>query len=472
MDDCNPIVEGCPTSTPLPVVGDDDCTAIPAANGGFRTVCQGPSTTSLEVIGSECSIIPEGNGGSRTECDGRIVTGPAEPTDTRTVFASGPAIFTTPTGSAKPTVAISHSVATIALTTSNPDGALQTAVPSSASASASKSSDGVSKGAAAGIAIATAIIGAAIALVIAFFLFKRRNRRDRRTPYESIPESVPFPKDNHSSFVQDIPQIPPPVTAAAIAPLHRKSVGNTSHPVGTLAGIIPPPADEQAIRERFTHLFNQIQAHTDNYYRDVHANTTSSMEDSLAKFGSDSFPMVEALQNSSRPTNAIKRALSQFVMNLTTPHIDDGSNLFPTEVIGITTKSDFVGESDSIPACLLYRRLAVHLYSTQHSSSDTSPSSVVQSQIREAAEQFSVSFFAWANPTGDDQEKDEDLEQIIGEALDLQIWLYGEGFLYRWSWSREQLVGGMVVAPGLLKVIGVENEEKPRVVLEPRVLFD
>jgi hypothetical protein len=123
-------------------------------------------------------------------------------------------------------------------------------------------------------------------------------------------------------------------------------------------------------------------------------------------------------------------------------------------------------KSEHQAAYILYKRLAVHL----HSSNATSLQSR-QSDIREAAEHFALTFFPWANPAYPEQEKDEELVQIIGEALDVSIWLYGQPYLYEFVWEG---VGrrGTVVTPGLTKLTDRRGRilERPQVLLEAAVM--
>lgn len=73
-----------------------------------------------------------------------------------------------------------------------------------------------------------------------------------------------------------------------------------------------------------------------------------------------------------------------------------------------------------------------------------------QSNVREAAEHFSLTFFPWANPTSSDQDKDEGLARIITDTLTMRIWLFGQLDTYDFEWEG---VGerGIVINPSLLK---------------------
>lgn len=60
--------------------------------------------------------------------------------------------------------------------------------------------------------------------------------------------------------------------------------------------------------------------------------------------------------------------------------------------------------------------------------------------------------------------------QLISDALDVSIWLYGQPYLYEFVWEG---VGrrGTVVAPGLAKLTDERGRvlERSRILLEPGV---
>jgi hypothetical protein len=77
--------------------------------------------------------------------------------------------------------------------------------------------------------------------------------------------------------------------------------------------------------------------------------------------------------------------------------------------------------------------------------------------MREAAEHFSLSFFPWASPEHEDQEKDNDLVRIISNALDIIIWLHGQPASYDFVWETT-VRRATVITPGLVKVMGGHSQ--------------
>ncbi|KAH7090665.1 hypothetical protein FB567DRAFT_590047 [Paraphoma chrysanthemicola] len=348
-------------------------------------------------------------------------------------------------------------------TGSNPaaiTGAQETAI------SSNEGSGGLSGGAVAGVAIACLIVGAALAFAAAFIFFKRRNKpRDSHVSFnnysDSSPELVTVQKSvgRNSPYVQ-VSQTPLPAPVAV-----RNSVpASVQQPPDVLASILPLAAHETEVQDRVAALFKQIHCHIDTYYRDVHASITPSIEPELARFGAKGINMAELLQDSSSPTTALKHALMAYILGITGPKKgDDGETLFPDE-LGYSHPRSVPTNTNLEIASTIHRRLSVLLY-TSECNSPTAPrrSWSFQSDIREAAEHFSLTFFPWANPGCDDQEKEDDLTRTISEVLELRVWLFGQPSEYDFRWDG---VGsrGVVVSPELVK--RDEAGGRDRVVLE------
>ncbi|KAH8708608.1 hypothetical protein GQ44DRAFT_715029 [Phaeosphaeriaceae sp. PMI808] len=338
-------------------------------------------------------------------------------------------------------------------------------------ASSSKGESNLSGGAVAGVAIAALIIGAVLAFIVAFFLFKRRNKsQNEAVAYnnytDSTPELIMMQKTagRHSPYVQ-VSQTPLPAPATQ-APIPAPQPNSSD----IIASILPAAANEEEIQARVVALFQQVHRHVELYYRDVHASITPSMEPELARFGTKGVNMAEMLQDCSSPTTAIKHALVAYVLGITSPNtIDEGETLFPEDLTSIRLHNALASDSNFVTAQTLHRRLSVFLYtaSNAHSASRRSWSS--QSEFREAAEHFSLTFFSWTNPAADDQEKEDDLTRIISEVLEMRIWLFGQpdGFEFQWDGVGNR---GVVVSPELVRLDGDARGGRSKVVLETKVV--
>lgn len=233
--------------------------------------------------------------------------------------------------------------------TSVSDNASMTETPNAAPASVDGGSGGVSKGAAAGIAIATALLGGAIAFVIAFMLFKRRGRKTSRK-YSDSSTAFITPKTEHPAYVQ-VSQTVPPATSAAAAHTRKESLdlSNLSNSSDFLAGVLPPGADEQTVKNRVTALLNQIQQHIDEFYRDAQVTLTPTMEKDLKRFSGASVDLVDQLKQH-MPTIALKHALTSYILGIVAPEADQQSTLFPVEVAGLKENERSVGSQGNFLA--------------------------------------------------------------------------------------------------------------------------
>ncbi|KAF1962731.1 hypothetical protein CC80DRAFT_487219 [Byssothecium circinans] len=360
--------------------------------------------------------------------------------------------------------------------TNHPDTSNQSASsPSPSATPVSPTSNGVAPGAVAGIAIATTILGAAIAFIAAFFIFKRRNASQQAYDDSrvSTPELIASLKGGgkHKSYVSISQSMAaPPVVASSLSPAAKKNgnvnVANLANSSDFLANVLPVAADEVTVKNRCATLFNQILHHVESYYRDVDATITPTMDKDLARFGSESLNMVEILKHSSMPTIAIKHALAGFIMSIVSPEGEEQATLFPTEIVGVKRKERLGESPDDQAAYILYKRLAVHLHTP-----DTASLASRQSDIREAAEHFALTFFPWANPTLQEQEKDEDLIKIMDSALEISIWLYGQPYQYEFMWEDPGF-RGTAITPGLTRTTDIKGRRvgAPEVLLEPIVV--
>lgn len=120
-------------------------------------------------------------------------------------------------------------------------------------------------------------------------------------------------------------------------------------------------------------------------------------------------------------------------------------------------------------AASLFRRVSVYLYTTISGTSDSRQSWLAQSNTREAAEHFSLTFFPWAKPQSSDQEKDEDLARIITEALGVRIWLFGQPDTCEFKWEGAGR-RGVIISPGLVKRMYANGDEKETWVVEGAVV--
>jgi len=252
----------------------------------------------------------------------------------------------------------------------------------------------------------------------------------------------------HSPYVQ-VSQTPVPRVVPAPAPFPVQKATPED-----VTAFLPSAAHDDEVHQRVSGLLDRIHEHVENFYRDVHASITPSMEHDIAKFGSKDVDMAELLQNCSSPTTALKHALVAYVLGITAPKRkgDEEETIFPEELDrrSIENSTETAFNPSYTTAAALHRRISVYLYTAASGSHNSRQSKLIQSNIREAAEHFSLTFFPWANPASCDQNKDDDLGRIIAEALEARIWLFGQPGMYEFEWEGTGR-RGVLISPGLVR---------------------
>jgi hypothetical protein len=174
---------------------------------------------------------------------------------------------------------------------------------------------GVSKPAAAGIGVGCAVGGAFLALVIGYLFFRKREKRHYRRRSSRTQRS-------HAGFVAD-------KEAATTAVAQQPTVDDD------LDRLLPQEADDNTVRKKAATLFDQLELHVENYYRDVKVTITPTMESELSRFSSRhlSEPLVAFLNSTSRPRELIKHSLAFYVLSLTSATGESTRSLLPPEIV-------------------------------------------------------------------------------------------------------------------------------------------
>ncbi|OCL04589.1 hypothetical protein AOQ84DRAFT_391451 [Glonium stellatum] len=343
--------------------------------------------------------------------------------------------------------------------TGTPQTAGNTTVPDNSNVSHSNK---VAAGAVVGIAITTAIIGAAIAFILAFFLFSHRrkdSRRSRTKHFSFGPSARPL----------EMNRLPPNTFTKPDLDL-TDLTGSSDF----LSSIITQTADDKTVKEKTAVLFDQVQLHVENFYRDVHVSIMPGMESSLLRFGSPTAlpeSLITLLNSSPRSTILIKHCLMSYILGVTSPFTagSERSSLLPPEISSVACRVSRDGNKIAkINGYIIWKMLTVHLNNELNSGSDKRSHNIAT--LRDAARKFSQPFSPWVNPKYGDGEREEHLVQVLNNAINLSVWLFGQPFLYDFSWDRQGsgLKGGVMITPGLMKM----TNHKGVVTARPQVLLD
>lgn len=213
--------------------------------------------------------------------------------------------------------------------------------PSSSVAAATGSSDasgsnnpvakgsggGLSTGAKAGIAVgAVAIVAAIAGFLIWKFCAGKRRSRNRSAPYGQARVGTPG-----TSAPNSIEKGAPLV--GAIAPVYRDS-GSTGS--GTQ---LPQQADDATVQSRFSTLYDQIELHAENFYKDASPMIPPAIEGALSRYDTPLLgaPLAARLEESPRATTILKHVLSyEISTTVVDPTSSNGRrSLLPTPLLAL-----------------------------------------------------------------------------------------------------------------------------------------
>lgn len=198
---------------------------------------------------------------------------------------------------------------------------------SNTSTEASGGGGALSTGAKVGIAVGAVAIVAIIAgfLIWKFWLGKRRSRKGT-APYGEARVGTPG-TSNPNSIEKGAPLV------GAIAPVYRDS----ESPEGQT--LLPQQADDATVQSRFSTLYDQIELHAENFYKDASPMIPPSIEGALSRYDTPLLgaPLAARLEESPRATTILKHVLSY---EISTTVVDPTSadrkrSLLPTPLLAL-----------------------------------------------------------------------------------------------------------------------------------------
>lgn len=185
----------------------------------------------------------------------------------------------------------------------------------SASAAPVAGNSGTNVGAIAGAAVGAAV-GAAILTFLITFMFLRKKNQNHR------------PHRKHRSGSGGLSTY----TEKAL-PKDPSQGGDTVSAVSTWQKHLPQSADDTTIRSSVKTLFDQVELHVENFYRDVAVQITETLQAELLRVDSPHLTesIVDLLPRARSQTALIKHCLLSYIV--ASISVDDNSvtSLLPTE---------------------------------------------------------------------------------------------------------------------------------------------
>lgn len=208
-------------------------------------------------------------------------------------------------------------------TTSRVSGGVVSSASSAAAATASAApglgsvSSGHSAGVVAGAAVGAAVGAAILAFLITFMFLRQKNRKRRGSGkdrsggggFSTYPEKA-LPKD------------PSQGDNAALA-----ARGWQKH--------LPQPADDKTVRSAVGTLFEQVELHVENYYRDSAVSVSEGMQAQLLRVDSPHLPdsIVALLPRARSQTALIKHCLLSYIVASISTDDDSVPSLLPADYV-------------------------------------------------------------------------------------------------------------------------------------------
>jgi hypothetical protein len=370
--------------------------------------------------------------------------------------------------------------------TTQPAAATTSSPSSSSSVSASASSSSASKSASsstgtptpksysgeiAGAAVGCLIGGALIAgLVVWLFMSSRHKRHRSRGGFVKDRKSP-----SNANREKSLPTAPLLAGAAAGA-----GAGWEQH--------LPQSESDGTIRTSVKALFDQIELHVENFYRNAAVSISSGIQAELMKVDSSYLPdsVAGLLPQTKTPTMLIKHCLAHLIVSRITPDSDTSVSFLPADFValphamsGTRANSDkpgkrsecrpwISGQTNDIAAFAqaLSRWRVLSYYLRPRAKDDRAYLSIRDGNITNAADIFCSAFTPWATSLNDLEARRRNLIEIMKSAADTGIMIFSQpsSFTYRWAVPSERDRRGLnriVVVPGFAKVSDEHARDLP-----------
>lgn len=311
-----------------------------------------------------------------------------------------------------------------------------------------------------------AAIGAAIlTFIITFMLLRRRNQKQRQDGARSSGAGG-FGKYNEKALPKD--------------PSHREDV-MIAAPVWQKH--IPQSADDKTIRSSVKTLFDQVEVHVENFYRDSVVSLTESQKAELRRVDSPHLPesIVALLPRARSQTALIKHCLLSYIVASISTDDNSVQSLLPADYATLPHLSRAAKQKKAAfdQAFSQWRVLSVYLRPSP--KTDSEYLSHRDANVTAAATAFSNAFEPWASNGYSDSTRRQNVAEIFKSAAEVGILIFSQPSTFTYQWNTTTTTAGehrggpsgggaatIVVTPAFLKVAD-ENAvalERPQVMIQ------
>ena len=223
------------------------------------------------------------------------------------------------------------------------------------------------------------------------------------------------------------------------------------------------------LRMQITTLFEQVELHVDNFYQPFRYSQALSIpraeRDNLRKVESPHLEdsVVALLQSADDARGLIKHCIAEIITSRIdfTGRLDPNDALLPPSLIGTYKLMVASTKGAKDPDLDQWRVKTLTLLGID------SIEKSMAGQVRCLAELVTIAFKPWAVARYGMEARSSHLANILREAVELGLEMFGLRGQCDWTWSGNEGVGEIVVFPGFMVKVHDHGREEENVVLEP-----
>lgn len=218
---------------------------------------------------------------------------------------------------------------------------------------------------------------------------------------------------------------------------------------------LPQPADDKTVRSAVGTLFEQVELHVENYYRDSAVSVSEGMQAQLLRVDSPHLPdsVVALLPRARSQTALIKHCLLSYIVASISTDDDSVPSLLPADYVTLPHLARATGQKKAGYDQALSQWRVLSAYLRPAPKNDPSYLSQRDATVSAAAATFTNALSPWASESYSDSVRRQNLAEILKSAAEVGILIFSQpgSFRFQWSTGQDHRSVVVVIAPALLK---------------------
>lgn len=218
------------------------------------------------------------------------------------------------------------------------------------------------------------------------------------------------------------------------------------------------PESDGTITRRVKGLFDHIEVHVENFYRDALVKITPELQAALMRVDSRDLPdsVVGLLPQTERPTMLIKHCIAHSIVEHISSESDVQDSFLPVDFVALPQALATRRTTASKPAYnQAYSRWRVlSSYLRPKPAEDSSYTTTRDTHITAWADAICHAFDPWAMSRDNFTSRRDNMINIMKSASDTGVLLFSQPSTLKWCWSIPESKSGrvrIVLLPGLEK---------------------